>query len=96
MVFISDWNDPTSGIRLLDPANLNANTTEALPSLFKFTKTRQRRPSLQTAMFCLAVSTTAAAVYGTGENTKLYTFDEDYNADGATGNVVLRYDSAQH
>ena len=91
MVFISDWNDPTSGIRLLDPANLNANTTEALPSLFKFTN-RDNDGRLFNGDILLGSSTTAAAVYGTGENTKLYTFDEDFNADGATGNVVLRYD----
>lgn len=91
VVFISDWNDPTSGIRLLDPANLNANTTEALPNLFQFTK-RDNDGRLFNGDVLLGSSTTAAAIYGTGENTKLYTFDEDYNADGATGNVVLRYD----
>lgn len=91
VVFVSDWNDGTSGIRLLDPANLSANPTDALPSLFQFTR-RESDGRLFNGDVLMGASTTAAAIYGTGEDTKLYTFDEDYNADGATGNVILRYD----
>lgn len=91
VVFVADWSDGTSGIRLLDPANLSANPTDALPSLFQFTR-RDDDGRLFNGDVLMGGSTTTAAIVGTGENTKLYTFDEDYNVNGASGNVVLRYD----
>ncbi len=86
VVFVSDWNDPTSGIRLLDPANLNADPTAALPELFQYATRQSDGGLLDASGNYIGGSTTAAAIYGTGEDTKLYTFDED------ASNVIFRYD----
>ncbi len=85
VVFVSDWNDPTSGIRMLDPANLSEDPKAALPELFKYTS-RSGNGGLTNGDVYVGGSTTAAHIYGTGENTRLFTFDED------AGNVIFCYD----
>lgn len=76
IVFTSDWSDATSGIRTFNPANISDDYTAALPSFFDYTK-RDSSGRLYNNDTFLCASTTAAHIYGTGENTKLYTFDED-------------------
>ena len=88
VVFISGWNDENAGIRLLDPANLPANPTDDLPCFFTFTE-RKSNGGLWNDGQYISGSTTCAYVWGSGENTRLFTFDEDHEG---SNNVILRYD----
>ena len=63
--------------------------------MFQFTK-RDNDGRLFNGDVLLGSSTTAAAIYGTGENTKLYTFDEDYMQTEPQAMSYCATTSAQH
>lgn len=87
-IYVSEWTDGNSGVFIFDPANLNGNCinlfrdcTRASSGLFSNANGVQ-----------VGGSSTSAYIIGSGENTKLYTFDEDYTASGlGKGNNVLCY-----
>lgn len=90
VVFIANWDDKKPGVRLLDPAKLNtADPTAELPYFFTFDSLNEGNGALTNGGTYVSGSTTCAYIWGSGENTRLFTFDEDH-PDG--NNVILRYD----
>lgn len=83
-VYITDWSDGHSGVWFMDPAD---------PTEFKSVfaaGTRTADGLLQIDGADVHGSIASCFVEGCGENTVLYTFDEDYVADNAM--ALLRYD----
>ncbi len=75
-LLISDWGDKHGGIYLFDPAN----PTETASNFFAGTiRTSSGEWTYNGTV--IGGSTSGMAVAGTGEDTKLYTFQEDYPSD---------------
>lgn len=84
-LYLCDWSDSHSGVWKADPANLHAD--------FKPVFQGERDPDglISNAGTPIAGSIVSLWVDGEGESTRLYTFDEDYNA-GGLKLPILRYD----
>jgi hypothetical protein len=87
-IYLADWSDNHSGIWKVNPANLNGDFSPI------FGGTRDGDGLLWNGDTKIAGSVSSCYVVGTGENTILYTTDEDYlgtymSAGGALPKVAL-------
>ncbi len=83
-VYISDWCDPHSGITVMDPADPTTATAF-------FVGTRASTGQITNADgTAIGGSCTSVAFLGTGEDTKLFSFQEDLPT-GNAGNVPAMY-----
>ena len=83
-VYIADWSDAHSGIYTFNPAN-----TESVGQFF--TGTRQSSGAIANASGeIIGGSSTGMSFLGTGADTKMFAFEEDYPT-GNAGNVVAQY-----
>lgn len=83
-VFMSDFSDANSGIYIMDPAKPGENFI----SLFEGLTRDASGLASNSEAVAVHGSTASCYVTGTGENTVLYTFDEDYKVDGKAGNIL--------
>ncbi|MFV0391382.1 MAG: T9SS type A sorting domain-containing protein, partial [Paludibacteraceae bacterium] len=83
-VYVTDWSDSHSGIWVMDPSNPNSDFTTV------FGGTRASSGLVSDNGVNIHGSISHAWVTGTGEETKLFTFDEDYTDASATskGNLL--------
>lgn len=86
-VFIADYSDVHSGIWIMDPANPSGDFTEL------FAGCTRASSGLATNSEGVAVHGSISSCYivGEGENTVLYTADEDMVVNGGTGKNILQY-----
>ncbi len=82
-VLVADWSDSHAGLYMLNPE------TDQVTNIFKGTKDGAGAFVVDGQV--IAGGTTCASIIGEGENTKLYTFVEDYPK-GNAGNKLVRYD----
>jgi hypothetical protein len=84
-VFVNDWSDAHPGVWVMDPANPGGTFTPVFSGLTKATSGLSSIGGVN-----VHGSIAHCWVLGTGVNTKLYTFDEDYvdAAATSTGNVL--------
>ncbi|MDE5629655.1 MAG: carboxypeptidase-like regulatory domain-containing protein [Muribaculaceae bacterium] len=75
-VLLADWSDPEGGIYKFDPANPDAERA----SLFQGTINPNSGEWTCNGKV-IGGSTSGLAVYGTGEDTRLFSFQEDYPSD---------------
>ena len=83
-VFMCDFSDGNSGIYVMDPSKPN----EKFISLFEGLTRDTNGLASNTNNEPVHGSSSSCYVTGSGENTILYTFDEDYKVDGKAGNIL--------
>ena len=87
-VYMTDWSDGHSGIWMMDPAN---PAGEFKPVFAEGVNDGSGLVSVGGVAVHGSIS--SCYVEGSGENTVLYTFDEDYAGDGVVNKMtLLRYD----
>lgn len=87
-IYMAEWSDPHSGVFTFDPGNLSGNCS----SLFRDCTRDGNGLFTNSSGVQVGGSSTGVSIVGSGENTKLYTFDEDYTASElGKGNNVLCY-----
>lgn len=87
-VFMTDWSDTHSGVWTMNPANPGAAFNAVFAS-----GTRNTDGLVSVGGVDVHGSVSSCYVEGRGENTVLYTFDEDYvGANVANKRTLLRYD----
>ena len=79
-----DFSDGNSGIYVMDPSKPN----EKFISLFEGLTRDTNGLASNTNNEPVHGSSSSCYVTGSGENTILYTFDEDYKVDGKAGNIL--------
>lgn len=86
-IFITDWSDSHSGIWIMDPANPNGAFS---PVFAESSRASSGLVSINGTAVHGSIS--SCWITGTGNDRKLYTFDEDY-VDATSGNafVLLQY-----
>lgn len=82
-VFVPDWSDAKSGIWLFDPANPG----KTCPNFFK--GSRGGNGTFTNNGVKVGCSSTGVAIYGEGEEAKLYMHAEDFGPNG--GNDIMIY-----
>ena len=86
-VYISDWSDAHPGIWIMDPANPTTAFKPVFEGLTKATSGLSSKDGVN-----VHGSIAHCWVTGVGENTKLYTFDEDYiDATATSAGNLLQY-----
>lgn len=82
-IFIADWSDNHAGIWIADPANLDGAFTELFAGA-------ERNSDGLASYNGVNVHGSISSCYvtGTGEDTKLYTLDEDYLVNGESKNLL--------
>jgi hypothetical protein len=86
-VYLTDWSDTNSGVWVMDPAIPTANFKPVFSGL---TRASNGLSSLNGVNVHGSIS--HCWVTGTGENTKLYTFDQDFvNTTATNAGNVLQY-----
>lgn len=83
-VFMCDFSDANSGIYIMDPANPD----KPFISLFEGLTRDANGLASNTDGKPVHGSSASCYVTGTGEDMKLYTFDEDYKVDNKAGNIL--------
>lgn len=83
-VFMCDFSDAHSGIYIMDPAKPADNFVSLFDGLTRDANGLASNSSNE----AVHGSSSSCYVTGTGENTILYTFDEDYKIDGKAGNIL--------
>ncbi len=83
-LYITDWSDANAGVWRMDPANPEADFFEVFGGERASSGLKSHNGT------AIGGSTSHCAVLGTGEDTRLYTFDEDYLDSEATaaGNIL--------
>ena len=91
-LYIADFSDPNSGVFVMDPANPNNAFRQVFGGI------RAANGLFQSGGVNIGGSVIGISVLGKGDNTQLFTMDEDYG-NGATnpfglmvGDNILRYD----
>lgn len=88
-VFVNDWSDAHPGVWVMDPANPTAAFTPVFSGL---TKATSGLSTMGVGGVNVHGSIAHCWVLGTGADTKLYTFDEDYvDATATSTGNVLQY-----
>lgn len=83
----ADWSDSNSGYFILDPANMEADPVQMLQGTRKSTGAFEYNGAI------IGGGSSCVAFQGKGENTKMYTFEEDCELLKPNGdNILVRYD----
>lgn len=82
-LFVSDWNDSHSGIYIMDTENPGTFTDLYEGSTRESNGLRKNGEGI-----ALGGSSPSCVTVGSGENTILYVFDEDYEVNGTKNNIL--------
>ncbi len=89
-LYVPDWGDPTSGVYIADPENLEGTWTEFFKGI------RDGNGLITKDGVAVGSSTPGVGIYGTGADTKLYVYLEDMiGATSNKGNIVGVYNIGQ-